>query len=177
MDILKEAGGLLAQVAPTIASALGGPFAGQATAFILGALGLSPDATSDAAVAAIKTATPDQLLALKKADNEFAVRMRELEIDLERISSADRASARDMAVKTTIWPQSLLTAFFCLTFGFALSMLLSGLALFPKEYELTVGTLLGALISEMKAASQFWLGSSSGSARKDAMLQASQPPR
>lgn len=171
-DFWKDAGAVLGTVAPVLATAVGGPLAGVATRAIVGALGLADDSTEQQIAAAVSNATPDQLLALKRADQDFAAKMKELDIDILRVDAGDRANARDMAIRTNIWPQCLLTAFFCLAFGVALSMMLSGLALFPKEYELTVGTLLGALISEMKAASQFWLGSSSGSSKKDETIKA-----
>lgn len=175
MDVIGTIKGVVGTVAPTLATALGGPLAGMATRAIVGALGLADDAGPPEIARALQGATPDQLLALKRADQEFAVRMRELDVDLERIMAGDKASARDMAAKTSIWPQGLLTSFFALTFGISLSMLLAGLAVFPKEYELTVGTMLGALISEMKGASQFWFGTNRDSAMKNDLLARSKP--
>ena len=53
-------------------------------------LGLPADSSEKDVSKAMAAATPDQLLALKQADQDFAVRMRELDIDLEKIAASDR---------------------------------------------------------------------------------------
>jgi len=82
MDILKTVGPLLGQLAPTIATALGGPLAGLATKTLSNVL-LGTEDGSEADIAkAMQSATPDQLAAIKQIDADFKVRMQELEIDL-----------------------------------------------------------------------------------------------
>ena len=95
MDALLN---LVRTVAPTIATAVGGPLAGMATRAISEALLGKPDGTEEELAQAAANATPEQLLALKKAEQDFAVRMRELDIDLERIANEDRNSARDREI-------------------------------------------------------------------------------
>src|SRR5258708_17017287 len=90
---------LVGTVAPTIATALGGPLAGMAVKAIGDAVGLS-NATVDTVSAALANATPDQLAAIKKADQDFAAKMESLGVDLERIQAADRDSARKMQTDT-----------------------------------------------------------------------------
>ena len=80
----------LATVAPGLATALGGPLAGMATKAILGALGMADGATASDLAAAVQGATPEQMLALKQADQQFAIQMRELDVDVERVSAGDR---------------------------------------------------------------------------------------
>ena len=89
---------LVKTVAPSIATAVGGPLAGMATKMISEALLGKPDGTEDELLQAAKNATPEQLLALKKAEQDFAIKMRELDIDLERISNEDRNSARNREI-------------------------------------------------------------------------------
>lgn len=84
----------VAAVAPTIATAFTGPLGGLATKAVIEALGLPRDSTEDKIEAAIKNATPDQLLLIKNADNAFKIKMGELGVDLERIAASDRDSAR-----------------------------------------------------------------------------------
>jgi hypothetical protein len=74
---------LVRTVAPSIASAVGGPLAGMATRAISEALLGKPDGTEAELTEAAAKATPEQLLALKTAEQDFAVKMRELDIDLE----------------------------------------------------------------------------------------------
>jgi len=87
----------LATVAPAIATAFAGPLGGLATKAVVAALGLADDATEEELSKAVLGATPEQMLALKQADNAFKIRLRELDIDIERIDQADRQSARDRA--------------------------------------------------------------------------------
>ena len=99
---------LVRTVAPSIASAVGGPLAGMATRAISDALLGKPDGTEQELEKAVASATPEQLLALKKAEQEFAVKMRELDIDLERISNEDRDSARNREVSLRDWTPRVL---------------------------------------------------------------------
>ena len=78
---LSRIGGLLGQIAPTIATAIGGPVAGMAVKALAGALGLSQDASSDDVQTALMNATPEQLAAVKKIDADFKVQMKELDIE------------------------------------------------------------------------------------------------
>lgn len=100
MDILKTFGPLIGSVAPTIATALGGPVAGLAVKALSGALFGHEDASQDEIQAALANPTADQLAALKKIDADFKVQMKSLDIDLERIAASDRDSARNYAILT-----------------------------------------------------------------------------
>ena len=155
---------LVKTVAPSIATAVGGPLAGMATRAISEALLGKPDATEDELVAAAKSATPEQLLALKQAEQDFVVRMRELDLDLERIANQDRNSAREREVKTGDRTPKVLAA--AVTFGFfgvLFWMIAYGLPENGGEAMLvmlgTLGTAWGAIVS-------YYFGSSAGSREK-----------
>lgn len=159
---------LVGTVAPGIATALGGPLAGLAVSALTNALGLPSGSTEDDVAATMKTATPDQLLALKKADQDFAVRMEELGIDLEKVNAADRDSARRMQTET----RSRMPAFIALMslagfFGILLCMIFVTL---PATAEAPLNIMLGVLGTLVVGISNFFYGSSSGSARKTEML-------
>ena len=159
---------LVKTVAPSIATAVGGPLAGMATKMISEALLGKPDGTEAELVEAAAKATPEQLLALKQAEQEFAIKMRELDIDLERIANEDRNSARNREIKTKdLTPRFLAAA---VTFGFfgVLSwMIANGLPANGGEAMLvmlgTLGTAWGAIIS-------YYFGSSAGSREKTDQL-------
>lgn len=159
---------LVRTVAPSIATAVGGPLAGMATKMISEALLGKPDGTEAELVEAAAKATPEQLLALKKAEQDFAIKMRELDIDLERIANEDRNSARNREIKTKdLTPRFLAAA---VTFGFfgVLSwMIANGLPANGGEAMLvmlgTLGTAWGAIIS-------YYFGSSAGSREKTDQL-------
>lgn len=162
MDALLN---LVRTVAPTLASAVGGPLAGMATRAISEALLGKPDGAEAELVEAAAKATPEQLLALKQAEQDFAVRMRELDIDIERLSNEDRASARDREVKTGDWTPRVLAAAVTLGFfGVLFWMIAYGLPENGGEAMLvmlgTLGTAWGAIVS-------YYFGSSAGSREKN----------
>jgi len=112
MDLLKTFGPLLSSVAPSIATALGGPLAGMGVKALSKAFFGNENSTEEDLQSALSTASPDQLSQLKKVDNDFKVQMKSLDIDLERISADDRASARNMQKEVKDWiPRALATVF------------------------------------------------------------------
>jgi membrane-bound ClpP family serine protease len=163
---------LLSSVAPSIATALGGPLAGLGTKALIGALGLADDAKESDIAAAMASATPDQLLALKKADQDFAVKMRELDIDLEKVNAADRDSARTMQTQTRSYVPAVLAILVTLGFFGALAYMLGhGM---PKDAAGNEAMLimLGSLGTAWMGVISFYFGSSMGSAKKDEVLAA-----
>ena len=72
-DLIKN---IVGAVAPTIGSAMGGPLGGMAMNKIADVLGVPNDQKS--IQQAIQNATPEQMLELKKAEQEFEVQMEEL---------------------------------------------------------------------------------------------------
>ena len=173
MDILKTFGPLIGSVAPTIATALGGPVAGLAVKAISGALFGHDSATEDDIRTVLANPTGDQLAALKKIDADFAVQMKSLDIDLERIAAGDRASARDMQKETKDWiPRALAVSVTVGFFAILLYMLIYGLPTTGNEALLL---LLGALQTAWGGIIAFYFGSSSGSQQKDKMIYNSKP--
>jgi hypothetical protein len=87
-------GGLLKSLAPTIASAAGGPMAGMAVKMAASKLGI-PDATANEIEDLIER-EPEKAVLLKEADKDFKNRIREMEIDLESFKTEvdDRKDAR-----------------------------------------------------------------------------------
>jgi Na+/H+ antiporter NhaC len=173
MDILKTFGPLIGSVAPTIATALGGPVAGMAVKALSGALFGHDEASKDDIMTALANPTGDQLAALKKIDSDFAVQMKALDIDLERIAAGDRASARDMQKETKDWiPRALAVSVTIGFFAILLYMLVYGLPTTGNEALLL---LLGALQTAWGGIIAFYFGSSSGSQQKDKMIYNSTP--
>lgn len=173
MDILKTFGPLIGSVAPTIATALGGPVAGLAVKALSGALFGHGDASQDEIQTALANPTAEQLAALKKVDNDFKVQMKALDIDLERIAAGDRASARDMQKETKDWiPRALAVSVTIGFFAILLYMLIYGLPTTGNEALLL---LLGALQTAWGGIIAFYFGSSSGSQQKDKMIYNSKP--
>jgi Na+/H+ antiporter NhaC len=171
MDLTKI-GGLLAAVAPTIATALGGPLAGMATKAISGALFGHNNATFEEIQTALMDANPDQLASLKKIDNDFKVQMKQLDIDLEEISAKDRDSARNMQINTQSPLVPMIATIIIVSFISVVIMTLMGYA---KVESVLAGTLIGYLSAKAEQVVAFYFGSSAGSQKKDLMLYNSKP--
>ena len=173
MDLLKTFGPLLGSVAPTLATALGGPLAGLAVKSLSKALLGAEDFSEEAVMEAMATASPEQLAAVKKIDADFKVQMKSLDIDLERIAVDDRKSARMMQTETKDWiPRALAVSVTLGYFGIIAYVLVSGLPMNGSEVLLM---LLGTLSAGWTGVMAFYFGSSSGSQKKDAMIHNSIP--
>ncbi len=88
---------LVRNVCPAIAAALGGPLAGAAMKALSTAVLGKPDATEEEISTQLAGATPQQLLELKEADNQFAEQMAQIGIERDRLSLEDLQSARLLA--------------------------------------------------------------------------------
>lgn len=158
---------LLGTVAPTIATALGGPLAGLATKGIIGALNLGPDAGEAEISAALAGATPDQLLAIKKADQQFALDMERLGVDLERIAAGDRDSARQREIQIRDKIPGILAVLtvggFFLILGAMSWGLVSGNVTKSEAFLIMLGV-LGAMTKDIYS---YYYGSSASSRAKD----------
>ena len=83
---------VVGSIAPTLGSALGGPLGGMAGNVISEVLGVPND--PKAIEQAIQKATPEQMLQLKKAEQEFQVQMKELDVDVFELEVQDKQDAR-----------------------------------------------------------------------------------
>lgn len=158
---------LIGTVAPTLATALGGPLAGMAVKAVGDALGLDKP-TEEAISATLQGAGPETLLKLKQADQDFAVKMKDLDIKLEDINARDRDSARGMQKETKSKIPGALAAIITLGFFGILVGLMGGWLKTGDSNELLI--LLGALATSWGAVVNFYYGSSAGSEAKSVLL-------
>jgi len=91
----------LRQIAPTIATALGGPLAGLAVDAVSKAIGVDPKDVQSTIDQGKLSA--DQIAQLKTAEIAMAARAQELGLDFEKIAVDDRKSARQMQATTQSW--------------------------------------------------------------------------
>lgn len=162
---------IVGTVAPTIATALGGPLAGLAVGAIGKIFGID-SATQEQVAQAIAGASPDDLLKLKQAEIDFQKRMAELEVDLVRISAADRDSARQrqIQIKDTTLPilaMSVTGGFF----GVLMFMMVQEVPTTSKD---VLNIMLGSLGTAWIQVMSYYFGSSQGSAKKDFLLAGKQ---
>lgn len=159
----------LEQVAPTIATALGGPLAGLAVTAIAKALGVPQDDAKKMLDEAKLTA--DQIAQVKVAEIELQKQAQELGLDFEKLAVDDRKSARDMQSATRSWVPPILAGLVTLGFFGILFALMLGYA--QKSDELLM--MLGSLGTAWTGIIAFYFGSSAGSQRKDELLHQSTP--
>ena len=160
---------VVGKVAPGLATALGGPLAGVAVSALanefLGEESTGPE-TEKQLETIIMGGSPEVLERIKKIDNDFTLRMRELGVEEFKVEAADRASARELA-KTDMTPQIVLSAIFIGGYFWVVYALVIGKFVIPEGQGTLVATLIGVLTAGVANIMQFWFGSSSGSKNKD----------
>jgi hypothetical protein len=160
---------VIGAVAPTIATALGGPLAGAAVKTLSNVLLGHENGSEGDLAAAIGTASPDTLAQIKKAEADFQIRMRELEIDVDRIAAADRDSARKRESSTgDFWTPRVIGGLTLLAFIWSVWAVLSGYVQGLTDPAIVgiIGTLIGYVSAKADQVVSYYFGSSSGSKDK-----------
>ena len=163
---------LLKTVAPWIGTALGGPLGGMAVQAAADALGIS-DKTVDAVKQALSGATPEQMLALKQADQNFALKMQELGFkqlaDLEAIAAGDRKDARALQGATRSIVPAMLSGLVTIGyFGILVGLLKGWLTVADNSQAMLL--MLGSLSTGWGVVMAFWFGTTAASGRKTELL-------
>lgn len=160
MDWIKK----LKEYAPSIAGAV---LSGGATLPQLALKAIS-DATGidikdeESAAKAVESATPEQMLRIKQADNSFKIRMRELDNELTATELKDVQQARD-SHKHSPMPMIIclaLTAMVTLGAGGLFTMDI------PAENKEIAYLLFGTLLAKWGDSIAFWVGTTRSSAEK-----------
>jgi len=160
----------LKQVAPTIATALGGPLAGLAVSAVSKAMGINEADVNET----IKTGklTAEQIACIKQAEIELQKSAQELGLNFEQLAVEDRKSAREMQVQTKSYIPATLAVVVTLGFFGILYMLMAG-KITPGSEALMI--MLGSLGTAWTGIIAFYFGSSAGSQAKDEMIHKSSP--
>lgn len=168
---------IIGTVAPWIASALTGPLGGMAVGAAADALGLS-EKTESALKAAIQGVTPEQMMALKNADQAFELKMQELGFThierLEELAAQDRASAREREAKVADHTNRNLAYAVLAAFIAMATVTLMGWA---KAESVLAGTIIGYLSAKAEQVLSYYFGSTAGSVKKSELLAQAQPPK
>ena len=173
-------------VAPWLATALGGPLAGSAVTAIGSVFGLGATAGTSDIAAAITGATPEQLAALRAADQDYQLKMQAagfghieqlaaIGMQEDKIDADDRDSARkrqealrDRTPAAMAW----------LIIGSSVALAaatIMGWSTKVRGQAGAVGVVLGYVFSEAKSVLAYYFGSSQGSDRKTELLAQSTP--
>lgn len=171
MEKWKE---VLAKLAPTAATLLGGPFAGLAVGAVVKALGLPTEATQEDIQAVVeKGLNGDQLLALRLAEIDVQKHLEDNGIKLEEIAASDRDSARKREVEVKDNTPKVLAYSVTLGFFGTLSALMSGQVSTVGHDVLLV--MVGSLGTAWTGIIAYYFGSSAGSKAKTDLLAQAQP--
>jgi hypothetical protein len=170
-------------LAPTIATALGGPLAGGAVMALESVFGITakPDASTDdrqtAIAAAISGATPEQLAAMRAKDQDYALAMAQAGFKntetLASLSVQDRASARAMQISTKSLTAPFLALFVTLGFFGVLAVMM--FVPLPAATLVALMLMLGSLGTAWISVIAYYFGSSASSDRKTELLAQSTP--
>jgi len=177
-NVLKKIGKAILPIAPVIASGLGGPaaLAVPAVRILANALGVDPDIADveTQILSKIEKATPQDLLNIKQANNQYILDMEKLGVDRARIEQEDRHSARQRQIqlgdKFPNWLAIVTLIVFagCLYFIFTH---ISSPDTLNKEIMALIAMLTGHLAADVKQIYNYYFGSSAGSKRKSEIME------
>lgn len=158
----------LGAVAPTIATALGGPMAGVAVKALSKGIWDAEDVGEDTLAESILASDPADLVKLKEIEAEFAEQLQNAGIELERIAANDRASARNRQIQTKDRLPGILAV--AVIIGFFVVLGFVSLYELPAATGPVVTLLMGSLAAGLTQVLNFYFGSSVGSKNKDAVI-------
>lgn len=157
-------------IAPTIATAIGGPLGGLAYEAISKVLGISQDDAKKMLDDGKMSA--DQIAQVKVAEIELKKTEEQLGLNFEALAVDDRKSAREMQteVKSPLVPTLaiiIVVSFIGITIGTLMG--------YSHIESAMAGTLIGYLSAKAEQVVSFYFGSSNGSQVKDQMIYNSTP--
>ena len=160
----------LETIAPTIATAIGGPLGGLAYEAVSKVLGISQDDAKKMLDDGKMSA--DQIAQVKIAEIELKKTEEQLGLNFEALAVDDRKSARAMQteVKSKLVPTLaiiIVVSFIGITIGTLMG--------YSHIESAMAGTLIGYLSAKAEQVVSFYFGSSSGSQAKDQMIYNSTP--
>ena len=163
----------LENIAPTLASCLGGPLAGGAVAALEAAFGLQPGAGQDAITQVVQSGgmTPDKVAAVRAADQKHAEIISQQGIDIAKINADfqtaqmkieadDRASARTSTAQreATWWIAVFILGTFALIMGAVLYgcwlILQGGITIKDVAVVAAISGLVGSIVGYVAANAQ-----------------------
>lgn len=154
-------------IAPTLATAIAGPFGTMAYGVVAKVLNISPEDAQKT----IETGklTSEQIASVQLAEVELKARAQELGLDFAKVAVDDRKSARDMQIGTkSLIPAVLATVVTIGFFGILVGMMTKTFV--PSD---ALYLMLGSLGTAWTGIISFYFGSSAGSQAKDELLRKS----
>lgn len=165
---------VLGTFAPTILKAVGGPFGALAGTALQAVFGTSEPTALDTA---LNAATPDQIVALKKAELDFQLQIKQLGIQEEDLTFKDIEDARAMQVAVKANTPAQLAWLVIGGFLLLSTFEVVAMTIWPEQWgkippaaAALLGTIFGYLLKAASGAETFYFGSSASSQAKDQTL-------
>ena len=155
----------LKQIAPTIATAMGGPLAGMAVSAISKAIGVDEAKVGD--LIKDNKLTAEQIAQVKLAEIELQKQAQELGLNFEKLAVDDRKSAREMQATTRSIVPPVLAAIVTIGFFGIMVMMLLGKV---DSNNPAILMMLGSLGTAWTGIIAYYFGSSAGSQAKTDLL-------
>ena len=162
---MSELKRLVASIAPTLGTALGGPLAGVATRYLANEWLGRETATEDDLIAAIQGADSNEIIELRKLDAEFKT-------ELERLGVQDRADARqrDLARPGNNWRADFLALIAIVGLVLCVWFVARDTEM-PERAVNAIMFVAGILAAAVRDVYAFEFGSSRGSKEKDDIIK------
>ena len=159
----------LKMIAPTLATAIGGPFGAMAYGVVAKVMNISPEDAQKT----IETGklTAEQIASVQLAEIELKARAQELGLDFAKVAADDRKSAREMQIST----KSLIPAVLAIAVTLGFFGILIGMMTETFKTSDALMLMLGSLGTAWTGIIAFYFGSSAGSQAKDELLHKSAP--
>jgi len=151
----------LKTVAPTIATALGGPLAGMAVSAVAKAIGCEPDEVQG--IISSNKLTAEQVASIQLAELELKKQAQSMNLDFAKLTVEDRKSARDMQIATK---SMLVPSLAIIIVSAFIGVVIATLGGYAKVESVLAGTLIGYLSAKAEQVVNFYFGSSAGSKEK-----------
>jgi hypothetical protein len=152
-----------------IEMALPGPLGKIATGFLAKALGKA-GATEEEIAAAVSTATPEDIVKIKEAEQEFQKFLAENDIKLLELDNEDRANARAREIAVRDHMPAVVALIVMAAFAVALLWIMKwGIADTAKD---VVMIMIGVLGAKFGSVVDYFVGSSAGSRNKSDTIDA-----
>ena len=155
-------------IAPVIGTALGGPMMGSTVKYLATELLGDENATQDSVENYIQNANPDQLLDIKKLDNDFKIKMEKLGVDVFKLEVEDRNSARTQH-KYSRMPTLICIMLTLMVSAGAGAMMYTSI---PEDNSDILFMLFGQVMTAWTASIAYWVGTTRSSNEKSKAIEA-----
>jgi gas vesicle protein len=161
----KNLAPLLADVAPLIGTAIGGPAGGAVGALVANTLGVK---NNPQAIAQAIKQNPDALVKIKQLESDERQQFRQLALETTRLELQNQQHAREQH-KDHWMPATItlvLAIMVCAMFGIIV------FSTIPPGKENLLYMLVGQVLTAFLTSVAFWIGTSRSSAEKTKLMQA-----